>query len=62
MSVLQNSVSGDFVGSGTVKGLVKQIQWQPVSSLRGGTYTYTVKKMGTCNLVDDCDGTIKVKS
>ncbi|KAL5021748.1 hypothetical protein ScPMuIL_000903 [Solemya velum] len=57
------AVSGSFADSGTVSGLVKQIQWRSTSSsLRGGTYTYTVQKTGTCHLVNDCTGSIEVQA
>ncbi|KAL5020498.1 hypothetical protein ScPMuIL_003390 [Solemya velum] len=56
------AVSGSFVGSGTVSGLLKQIQWRSTStSLPGGTYTYTVLKTGTCDLVNNCAGSIEVQ-
>ncbi|KAL5019889.1 hypothetical protein ScPMuIL_002781 [Solemya velum] len=55
-----NAVSGVF-RAGTVSGLVKQIQWRSnSSSLPGGTYSYTVQKTGTCELVHSCTGSVEV--
>ncbi|KAL5020500.1 hypothetical protein ScPMuIL_003392 [Solemya velum] len=58
----QIAVSGYFVDSGTVSGLVKQIQWRSTStSLPGGTYTYEVQKTGSCDLVNNCAGSVEVQ-